>query len=117
MNKRLPATFIVHDKSQLPPTSVRKDGMLHVHTPTITCVAISDITQVKEHRICEIMGTVSHAVKFRNGGHLYYSYGIDGGPIEVQGEGVDIHHVGNGILMAMPTLDLLAPDKEGWQPF
>ena len=116
MNKPLSASLVVHHKDQLPETTVRKDGMLLVQTPAISWVSISDITQVREHRICEVMGTVSHAVYFRNGGHLFYSYGIDGGPIELQGNGVDIHQVGNGMVMVMPTLTPDAQDQ-GWQPF
>jgi hypothetical protein len=113
----LPAALFVHDKSQMLETSVRMDGMTVVHAPIITWVGVADITQVKEHRISEVMGTVSHAVYFRNGGHLFYSYGIDGGPIELQVNGADIHQTGQGRVMVMPTLDPLPEGQEDWQPF
>lgn len=104
--KPLPASLIVHDKSQVPQTSTRQDGMVVVETPSISWVGIADITQVKEHRISEVMGTVSHAVFFRNGGHLFYSYGVDGGPIEVQANGVDVHDIGKGMVMVMEAREL-----------
>lgn len=113
----MPASIILHNKGEIPDTSVRRDGMVMVHTPSIKSVGVFDITQVSDHRISEVMGTVSHAVYFRNGGHLFYSYGVDGsGPIELQGNGIDLHHVGNGTIIVMPTLDLV-PEGEGWQPF
>ena len=105
MNKPLPARLIVHDKSRMPQACVRQDGMTEVHAPVISWVGIADITQVKEHRISEVMGVVSHAIYFLNGGRLFYSYGLDGGPIELQGDGDDMHHTGQGIVMVMPTID------------
>ena len=118
MNKHLPATLIFHNNNgPFPEANVRKDGMTVVQAPAINWVCLFDLAKVREHRINEVMGTVSHAVYFRNGGHLFYSYGVDGsGPIELQGEGVDMHHVGQGMVMVMPTLDLM-PDVEGWQSF
>ncbi len=118
MEKPLAASIILHNnQGQIPDTSVRRDGMLIMQAPAIKWVSVFDITQVREHRISEVMGTVSHALYFRNGGHLFYSYGVDGsGPIELQGNGIDLHHVGNGTVIVMPTLDLV-PEGEGWQPF
>lgn len=113
----MPASIILHNKGEMPETTVRRDGMVMVQTPSIRSVGVFDITQVWHHRVSEVMGTVSHALYFRNGGHLFYSYGVDGnGPIEVQGNGIDLHHVGNGTFVVMPTLDLV-PEGEGFQPF
>jgi hypothetical protein len=88
MEKPLTATIILHNnKGQIPETSVRKDGMIIIQTPAINRVS------------------------------LFYSYGVDGsGPIELQGNGIDFHHVGDGTVIVMPTLDLV-PEGDGWQPF
>jgi hypothetical protein len=50
------------------------EGTLHFHLPRIRSVGIADLSQVVEHRVVAAVGSVSHHVRFRNGGGLWFVF-------------------------------------------
>lgn len=50
------------------------DGTLHFDLPRIRSVGIGDLAQVAEHRVARAVGSVSHHVRFNNGGGLWFVF-------------------------------------------
>lgn len=60
-----------------PPYEVELDALHHV--------GLKDLTAVVEHRIEEHFGSVSHYVRFRNGGTLCFAFNANGALLELSG--------------------------------
>ncbi len=56
----------------------------------ITHVGLADLAEVSEHRIEEHFGSISHHVRFRNGGILRFACALTGELLELSGEKLNI---------------------------
>ena len=73
-----------------------------VTLPRIEKIGIADRADVVEHRINEVYGSVSHYVRFRNGGELRVVRAADGSLLEFSGEGVTMSIDREGAVSVRP---------------
>lgn len=57
-----------------------------VAMPGLRTVGVGDLRHVASHVVTPMPGATQHVVRFRNGGHVKFSYGIDGSVVELSGE-------------------------------
>jgi len=68
----------------------------------ITRVGLADLRDVTEHRIEEHFGSVSHHVRFRNGGVLRFACAVTGNLLELSGEKLNIRLSPEGVIAIGP---------------
>lgn len=78
------------------------DGFAHAETPFVRSVGIGDLSQVVEHHINHIYGSVSHHVRFADGGHLNYIADSQGHVTEFFITGLDAVMMANGDITVWP---------------
>ena len=75
---------------------------LAITLPRIARVGIADLHDVAEHRINTAYGSISHYVRFHNGGVLRVAYAADGSLLELSGEGMTVCADQEGTLSVKP---------------
>ncbi len=66
------------------------DGNLHVDLAQIRKVGLADLSQVVEYRIAAAVGSVSHHVRFHNGGEVWFVLNDRSELVDLEGWGVSV---------------------------
>ncbi|ANB71645.1 hypothetical protein [Paraburkholderia phytofirmans] len=70
--------------------TVDKDGRPRGRICTVSSITIADIAYVTAHQINKVYETVSHVVRFRNGGMLCYSLDASGRLLDCEFDGLHV---------------------------
>ena len=86
--------------------SVNKDvdGSISAKLDYVNTIIIDDVTMLLEFQIQEHGRSTVHRVKFRNGGHCYFSYTDTGDITDFRVGKMKIHVSFDGILTLMPQV-------------
>jgi hypothetical protein len=80
----------------------RGEGSLDFTLAHISRIGIADLTTVAEYRIEEHFGSVSHHIRFRNGGVFRFAYALSGELLELSGENGSIRVTPEGVCTVGP---------------
>ena len=63
----------------------------HIDFSNISSVGVENICDVEAHFINTVLGSISHLIKFRNGGEVNFAYNTNGQLVDFCAKNVNLH--------------------------